>query len=363
MRMACYTTDSSWTTAYRAVLMAKKPAAIMTRTYSTAGQEPSVQFHAWRDYIAPIYDVAPVGQETTAGFSAEVQAWHLGALLIGRSSFAAHRFFRDQHRIGHDNLTHILIQLCLKGGFAGIADGRSMTVSSGEIAVIDLARPVALEAISTRTVDVIIPRTMLDPMLLRKASLSGFVLQPTMPTTALLVDHLLLVTRQIPHLAQEAAPALTQMLASAVNACISPLLSTESNHRSDTLNMGRVKAYLDQHLKSPKLGPADICRDLGISRPTLYRMFAGLGGVAAYIQNQRLAQAYALLADAKNPHALARDVAGACGFVSAAHFHRCFKEAFGVTPNDVRSQQPSQRAFPQKNVSINFEDVWITQLA
>ncbi len=238
-----------------------------------------------------------------------------------------------------------------------------MAASAGEIAVIDLARPLALEAMPTRTIDVIIPRTLLDLGVLRKVSLSGLVLQPGMPTAGLLVDHLLSVARQISHPVQEAAPALAQMIASTVSACVGALLPSEPKHRSDTISMDRVKAYLDAHLGSPELGPADICRALAILRPTLYRMFAGLGGVAAYIQNRRLAQAYALLADPTSPHARARDVGRVCGFVSAPHFHRCFREAFWVTPSDVRAKQPKQRTFTKHSASIDFADVWITQLA
>jgi AraC-like DNA-binding protein len=343
--------------------MAKTPLTIVSRIYSTHVTDPAAQFQAWRDYIAPIYDVRPIGLDAAAGFPAEVQAWHLGSLLIGRSSFAAHRFFRDQSRISRDGLAHILVQLCLEGGYAGVADGREMAVGAGDVAVIDLARPLALEAMATRTLDVIIPRTLLDPHLSRQASLSGLVLRPGMPTAALLVDHLLSVRRRIADLKHEAAPALTQMIATAIGACVIPLLPTETKHRSDTVTMDRVKAYLDAHLGSPKLGTADICRDLGISRPTLYRMFAGLGGVAAYIQNQRLTLAYSLLVDPNCPHARARDVATACGFVSPAHFHRSFRETFGITPGDVRAVQPKQRVFPKTYVSIDFADVWITQLA
>jgi AraC-like DNA-binding protein len=184
-----------------------------------------------------------------------------------------------------------------------------------------------------------------------------------MPTADLLVDHLRSIGRHIPHLVQEAALALTRMVAAAVSACVAPLLPSETRHRSDTISLDRVKRYLDEHLGSPKLGPADICRDLAISRPTLYRMFAGLGGVAAYIQNQRLAKAYAVLAHAGSSHARARDVASACGFVSAAHFHRSFRNTFGITPGDVRAEQPKRRTFLKHYASIDFADVWIAQLA
>lgn len=87
--------------------MAKTPVTIVSRTYSTHTQEPRAQFAAWRTYIAPIYGVAPIGQDIAAGFPAEVQAWHLGSLLVGRSSFAVHQFFRDKRRIGRDGLTHM----------------------------------------------------------------------------------------------------------------------------------------------------------------------------------------------------------------------------------------------------------------
>lgn len=342
--------------------MAKTSLTIVSRAYSTREQEPSVQFAAWRSYIAPIYDVAPIGQDSSIGFPAEVQAWHLGALLIGRSSFAAHRFVRDQRRITRDGLAHILVQLCLEGGYAGVADGRDMTVGAGDVAIIDLARPLALECMFTRTLDLIIPRQLLDPELSRSAALGGLVLRSGMPTSALLVDHLMSVGRRLPQLSQEAAPALIQMMTTAIRSCIAPLLPSEPKRQPASVGMGRVKAYLDAHLASPTLAPADICRDLGMSRPTLYRTFASLGGVATYIQNQRLTQAYAWLINPNNSDLRTRDVAAACGFVSVAHFHRSFRRTFGITPGDVRAAQPKRRVFPRTYTSIDFADVWISHL-
>jgi hypothetical protein len=60
--------------------MAKTPLTIVNRTYSTHATDPEAQFQAWRDYIAPIYDVRPIGLDAAAGFPAEVQAWGLVTL-------------------------------------------------------------------------------------------------------------------------------------------------------------------------------------------------------------------------------------------------------------------------------------------
>jgi len=90
--------------------------------------------------------------------------------------------------------------------------------------------------------DIIISRTMLRPIASRKVSLSGLVLQAGTPITALQVDHLKSIA-QIPRLpTQEAGPALTQMMAAVVSACVAPLLPSELKQRLNTISMDWVKA-------------------------------------------------------------------------------------------------------------------------
>lgn len=91
----------------------------------------------------------------------------------------------------------------------------------------------------------------------------------------------------------------------------------------------RVRRYIDQNLGSATLSPVTICRDVGVSRSQLYRLFAESDGVSRYILTCRLLKAHAaLLSSAER----VSNVAFAFGFSSHAHFSRVFKRHFGYAP-------------------------------
>ena len=52
--------------------------------------------------------------------------------------------------------------------------------------------------------------------------------------------------------------------------------------------MAGIKRHIDEHLGDPDFGAAQVAEAFGLSRPTLYRLFEPLGGVAAYNEEQAL---------------------------------------------------------------------------
>ena len=75
---------------------------------------------------------------------------------------------------------------------------------------------------------------------------------------------------------------------------------------------------------------------IGISRSQLYRLFERAGGVAHYIQRQRLLRICSLLSDPENQRPIAALAADFC-FEDASGFSRAFRQEFGCSPSDVRS--------------------------
>jgi AraC-like DNA-binding protein len=73
-----------------------------------------------------------------------------------------------------------------------------------------------------------------------------------------------------------------------------------------------------------------------MSRSNLYRVFEETGGVARYIQRERLLEAHAALTDPTNTRSISA-IAGDLCFADASSFSRTFKREFGHSPGEVRS--------------------------
>jgi AraC-like DNA-binding protein len=105
----------------------------------------------------------------------------------------------------------------------------------------------------------------------------------------------------------------------------------------EAVTLERIRRHIAASLGSPGLHPEALCGQFRISRSQLYRLFEPLGGVAAYIQEQRLGRAFAELSEATHGHRRIYDIAFDLGFSSEAHFSRIFRRAFGLSPSEVRA--------------------------
>lgn len=107
------------------------------------------------------------------------------------------------------------------------------------------------------------------------------------------------------------------------------LASLPVERARDRVALERIQRFIEQNLCSNELSPGMICRQIGVSRSQLYRLFSGSPGVAGYIRERRLLRARAVLLSSTEHIG---SVAHACGFSSHAHFSRVFKRHFGCTP-------------------------------
>ena len=97
----------------------------------------------------------------------------------------------------------------------------------------------------------------------------------------------------------------------------------------------RVRQVVQQHLRSPALEPGNLGRMVRMSRSNLYRLFEDTGGIARYIQRQRLLEAHAILADAASTQKASAIAEDLC-FADVSSFRRAFRREFGYTPREAR---------------------------
>ena len=154
----------------------------------------------------------------------------------------------------------------------------------------------------------------------------------------MLADHLRLLAGRVGALSITDAPYIEKATMALVAACVAPcsdLCAAAAPQMGEVL-FQRARRYVEAHFGDAELSPQRMCRELGVSRATLYRMFEARDGVAAYIQARRLARVHRLLSDSRDGRGIA-EIAYEHGFASAAHFTRAFRRAFDATPSEVRS--------------------------
>jgi len=118
--------------------------------------------------------------------------------------------------------------------------------------------------------------------------------------------------------------------------------------------------FIEQHLADETLGTDTVCAHLRISRSTLYRVFAGLGGVADYIRERRLSRVHRILSGSHDRLNMAR-LAEAHGFKSASHFSRAFRQEFGYSPSEAAGNGPVARGPREAHPASRF-DRWLESL-
>lgn len=91
---------------------------------------------------------------------------------------------------------------------------------------------------------------------------------------------------------------------------------------------------IEDELCDPALGIDALLRRFFVSRPTLYRMFHPLGGVARYIRERRLLRAHARLR--ADPDCTITFLLYDLGFESERQFQRAFQARFGMSPAQWR---------------------------
>jgi AraC-like DNA-binding protein len=99
----------------------------------------------------------------------------------------------------------------------------------------------------------------------------------------------------------------------------------------------RLERMIEIRLADPSLNPGEIASALGISTRHLHRLFSGSGSTFGdWVRERRLWQCHADLSNQHLKNRTITEIALFWGFSDSAHFSRCFKQRFGVSPQAFR---------------------------
>lgn len=303
---------------------------------------PRQQFEQWRARMDHMIDVAPNGQSVAQGFDADITVYQVGEVVISRCLSDGVVLQRSLARISTDNVRDYMFQIFLDGD-AGEFDrpGLSLQACRGDIVVQDFNEPLTMRRGRYDSLNLFVPRPMVDAWLPAGADLHCARAPGASPLAAIARDSILSFLRHLPGLTPvEALSALTpllQLLVAAVSAPVNPALTREvtANLLADAA-LAPARQYIEAHLDDTDLDAAVIARHLGVSRSHLYRLFQRYGGVSAYILRIRLRHAAAELV--RSPSRAITEIAYGLGFSSPSDFSRAFRRFYGYSPSEVRLQ-------------------------
>lgn len=311
-------------------------------------------YEAWRKIMSRMFDISKP-RVVDCLPQGGVSTFLLGDMMANRSGFNAQRLTRDR-RVIEATPDHLVLQLYLSGGFSGDIGGKPVRISRGNVAVCDLRKLLDVEAVTSSTIGLSIPRSLLDGI-----NLEQVPARLDRTRERLLAARMTAFHQRLPTLALSDLPGVTAELVGAIRRLLDPstahdVLDARELDADRVALAEQVIAYL---IALPDLSPATIAERLQMSRATLYRLFAERGGVMHHVWKMRLEAVRAALDQPMEPRTLAR-LAADHGFKSTAHLSRSFRAHYGVSPREWRVQHSARSEDDWKSGAARLNAWWHT---
>jgi AraC-like DNA-binding protein len=305
----------------------------------------------WRQVMAPLFHVERSRYSSNLP-RGELSVFVVGEIMVNRCTFNGQHLWRDRALIDATP-DHLVLQYYRSGGFRGLIAGRPVCITRGQVTVADLTQEIDAYAASSDTIGLSIPRPLLEGI--DPASLS---LQLDGAGNHMLGTYMAALPRRLALLTESDIPAITIEIKS-VLARVFNAPPAAGGHDAPPANdlLGQALTLIEARLGMVDLSPSRLSGWLGISRATLYRMFAPMGGIMRYVQERRLNAVRDALSDPLDRRSIAQ-IAAAHGFSSPAVLSRGFRETYAMAPRDWRRERTAFELARQKPSPAKIHELW-----
>ncbi|KQQ26397.1 hypothetical protein ASF53_20900 [Methylobacterium sp. Leaf123] len=313
--------------------------------YSTAGQPQEQAVDTWRQLMRLMYSIDPAARNAdNQAPGGGIAVYRIGSLLANRTVWHTQHVSRDR-RLVDATPDHIAFQLCRSGSYHGDISGRTSSLLPGTVAVANRRRMLT-GRLAADTLGLVVPRHLLVGL-----DADALAVRFDAARNQLLAARVDLLYRSLTFTPPEAAPALEAELVGFLRRLLDPSRAVDvlEGPELDRGLFARAERFVLSRLGDANLGADHIAGALGISRATLYRLFASRGGVRSYVQDQRFRALRDALADPLEARSLAR-LADVHGIPSGSSLSHGFRRRFGSSPRAWREERSAAALAEQGDI-------------
>ena len=299
----------------------------------TSAYAPEHRIDAWCRFNAGLFELRK-HEIPEQGFAASAQSYRVGQAVLGRYSVTGNIVRRAENRLKVEREDLFVLRVHRAGYTKGVMSDASFTMQSDRFTLFDFHQDLNAETENVDYISVTMPYAAIgyDPS--RHSKL--LQLPYASPVGRVLRSNLEMMLELAPTLTQSEAAVLADGFSGLLKGIITRDLRDESVFQKSQQSLEvAARRFVESNLREPSLDVGTICRSIGVSRPTLYRMFADDGGVGRAITKQRLERAFEDLAASEPTRGAIARIARYWAFSDPAYFSRLFRDTFGVTPSEA----------------------------
>lgn len=320
-------------------------------TFSTAGIDPNKRYEAFRESMGVVFNVSKPAN-TCSDFSATIESYLLGEVLLVECMTNGQRFERSKQMIAQDGMSHYLVQF-FNYGHTRQTSGKGEAIGGGEnLLIIDTSQPWEAMNSDFHNTTLVVPRRLMSNLLIHEDDHHGRIINSQNPFGHLLLNYFIGLRQSLDKMsiqdAHEASKLGMNLLSSALNRASSGNVSSQI---SPQFFKNSIKQYLEKNISNPDLTVDLIAERFRISRSHLYRLFDSESGLANYIRGRRMNIALKKLMAQLPQKESVSEIAASVGYKNPSAFTRAFKQHFDISPIEAR-EDIDQHNFSTQDVRM-----------
>lgn len=297
-----------------------------------AGKDAGLQLDFWQGVTPGAYEVASRVKRALP-LEATLQFRRLDRIAMSRFSSRSYIVSRSDRSVRRYAGRFVKIKLFVQGGAILCHGGSRLRLDRGAVHIIDQSRSWNAVYDDHEQLSVFLPHHTIGYQSARHPVCTSFPVGS--PTGRVLASAVCSLFGCLTVVDTNEANAFADGFAALVRQTLSGTAPDSSIAAARSLRLEAMKAFIDRHIDDSELGIDRLVVEFRLSRATVFRDFAALGGVANYVRARRLERAFHELMHNPGQRGIVTATAERWHFASASHFSEAFFYHFGARPGEI----------------------------